>query len=134
MFFRCFTYSGTSPLGHLYLGHTEFGPGKVFILIFDSNPTSIQGTPILVPKVSLGGSTVFQKSRAINLKPSFSFLLRHKAHITYRRGALSGDANGVSLPMCVTIFFLNVVMCRRLYQKFAQEVTSSKGYVWPVVE
>ena len=45
-------YSETSPLGQFYSWDTEFDSGKMFILIFDSNPASVQGTPALVLRVS----------------------------------------------------------------------------------
>ena len=48
-------YSGTSPLGHLYSGDTEFGLGKMFILIFHSNSTSIKGTPLVYSEFTCPG-------------------------------------------------------------------------------
>ena len=48
-------YSGTSPLGHLSSGDTEFGLGKMFILIFHSNSTTIKGTPLVYSQFTCPG-------------------------------------------------------------------------------
>ena len=65
--------------GNLHSGDTEFGPGKTFLLIFDSNPTAIHGKSALVPRVSLKWRfycIFFQKKRD-SLYLSYQFKSKH---------------------------------------------------------